>query len=327
MTLSIFEPRTEHIISVAVPVPLRQSFDFLVPTATSQNEIKPSIGARVKVPFGSRKLVGVIQAIKSDSEFPENKLKAALEILDQKSLFDDALWSSLIWLSRYYLAPIGEVMDAALPVALRQASDLMPSSKKTWVLTELGRSRSLDELNRAPLQLAIIRLFMKNSLLNAEDFKDNVSSWRQAVNALVEKGWVEETQSEPMLSRRAVDKQGLIILTEQQAEAVKVINESINQQCFSSTLLHGVTGSGKTEVYFSAMETVLAEDKQILLMVPEIGLTPQLIERVKQRFAEPLVVMHSGLNETERHLAWWHARQGNAKIVIGTRSAVFSAVC
>lgn len=324
MTLSIFEPRSEHIISVAVPVPLRQSFDFLVPMTSSQNEIKPSIGARVKIPFGPRKLVGVILAIKSDSDFPEDKLKPAIEILDQASLFDDALWSSLLWLSRYYLAPIGEVLDAALPVALRQANELMPTSKKTWALTEVGRSRSIDELNRAPLQLAIVKLFMKNSLLTADDFKDNASSWRQAINSLVEKGWVEETQTEPRLSCHSVNMQDSITLTEQQVAAVAAINQSISQQSFSSTLLHGVTGSGKTEVYFSAMESVLAMGKQILLMVPEIGLTPQLIERVQRRFSEPVVVMHSGLNDSERHLAWWHAKQGNAQIVIGTRSSVFS---
>ncbi|MGK0439726.1 MAG: primosomal protein N' (replication factor Y) [Paracoccaceae bacterium] len=306
-------------------MPLRQSFDFLLPITSPENEIKPSVGARVKVPFGARKLVGVIISIKSDSDFPENKLKPAIEILDQSNLFDDALWASLLWLSRYYLAPIGEVLDAALPVALRQAGELMPASKKTWALTEVGRSRSLDELNRAPLQLAIIKLFMKNSLLTADDFKDTATSWRQAVNALVEKGWVEETQAEPALAQRSLDKHDFITLTEQQAVAVESINQSIGQQRFCATLLHGVTGSGKTEVYFSAMESVLAIGKQILLMVPEIGLTPQLIERVKRRFSEPLVVMHSGLNDTERHLAWWHAKQGNAKIVIGTRSSVFSS--
>jgi len=92
MTLSIFEPRTEHIISVAVPVPLRQSFDFLVPLSTSENQIKPCVGARVKVPFGSRKLIGIIQAVKSSSDFPEAKLKTAIEILDKSSLFDASLW-------------------------------------------------------------------------------------------------------------------------------------------------------------------------------------------------------------------------------------------
>ncbi|MBL4673806.1 MAG: DEAD/DEAH box helicase family protein [Arenicella sp.] len=285
MTLSIFEPRSEHIISVAVPVPLRQSFDFLLPITSPQNEIKPSVGARVKIPFGSRQLVGVILAIKSDSDFPENKLKSAIEILDQSSLFDDALWTSLLWLSRYYLAPIGEVMDAALPIALRQASELMPSSKKTWALTDVGRSRSVDDLNRAPLQLAIIKLFMKNSLLTADDFKDTASSWRSAINVLVQKGWVEETQAAPALAERSVNKHDFITLTKQQAVAVESINQRISQHRFSATLLHGVTGSGKTEVYFSAMESILAIGKQILLMVPEIGLTPQLIERVKARFS------------------------------------------
>ena len=326
MTLSIFEPRTEHIISVAVPVPLRQCFDFLVPITTSETQIKPCVGARVKVPFGPRKLIGVIQAVKSDSDFPESKLKAAIEILDESSLFDESLWGSLLWLSRYYLAPIGEVMDAALPVTLRQGGALTPSSKKTWRLTDHGRSSSIDELNRAPLQLAIIRRFMKSSLLTADDFKETASSWRQAINALIDKGWVEETESEPRLAERELSGESLITLTDQQRVAVDALNGSIEQNSFSSTLLHGVTGSGKTEVYFSAIESVLLKGQQVLLMVPEIGLTPQLITRVQQRFSEPVVVMHSGLNDSQRHSAWWHAQQGNAKIVIGTRSSVFSSL-
>lgn len=325
MTLSIFEPRTDHIISVAVPVPLRQSFDFLVPITATEKQIKPCVGARVKVPFGSRKLIGIIQAVKSDSDFPENKLKSAIEILDDSSLFDEPLWDSLLWLTRYYLAPIGEVMDTALPVLLRQGADLMPGSKKTWALTDHGRSSPIDELNRAPLQLAIIKRFMKSRLLNVDDFKQTASSWRQAMNALVEKGWVEETNTEPYLAEREPDEPYSISLTEQQIVAVEAINSSIEQHGFSSTLLHGVTGSGKTEVYFSAIESVLAKGQQILLMVPEIGLTPQLISRVEQRFSEPVVVMHSGLNDTQRHQAWWHSKQGNAKIVIGTRSSVFSS--
>jgi len=325
MTLSILEPRTEHIMSVSVPVPLRQSFDFLVPVSTAENAITPCVGARVKVPFGSRKLVGVIQAVKSDSEFPENKLKTALEILDDSSVFDESLWHTIQWLSRYYLAPIGEVMDAALPVALRQGGAVTPSCKKTWALTDHGRSSSIEELNRAPLQLAIIKRFMKDALLTADDFKRTASSWRQAINALVEKGWVTETNAEPRLSVRSIDRPSSVALTEQQQAAVGALTLSIKSECFSSTLLHGVTGSGKTEVYFAAIEMVLAKQQQVLLMVPEIGLTPQLITRVEQRFAVPVVVMHSGLNETQRHNAWWHAKQGNANIIIGTRSSVFSS--
>jgi len=325
MTLSIFGARTNHILSVAVPVPLRQSFDFLVPIESKQEALAPAVGARVKVPFGSRKLVGVILEVKSSSDFPEDKLKPALEILDEHSVFDAALWPSLQWISRYYLAPIGEVMDAAMPVALRQAAGLMPSSKKTWTLTEQGRSRPVDELNRAPLQLALIKRFMSQRFLSADDFKDSASSWRQAIAALVEKAWVEEIDAEPYLPAREQERVTSLTLTSQQAEAVASIIDAIESEQFSSLLLHGVTGSGKTEVYFSAMESVLEQGKQVLLMVPEIGLTPQLISRVEQRFSQAVVQMHSALNDTERHHAWWHAKQGNAKIVIGTRSSVFSS--
>jgi primosomal protein N' (replication factor Y) len=325
MTLSIFGPRTDHIISVAVPVPLRQCFDFLVPISSAQNSIGAKVGARVKIPFGSRVLIGVIQEVKSDSEFPENKLKSALEILDSNNVFDESLWHSLLWLSRYYLAPIGEVMDTALPVSLRQGGVLMPSANKAWRLTDHGRSGSMDELNRAPLQLAIIKRFMNKSLLNAGDFKDTASSWRPAINALIEKGWVAETEDELVLAERQVDTPISITLSDEQQAAVDAINARLDLESFSSTLLHGVTGSGKTEVYFSAMEKVLSKGQQVLLMVPEIGLTPQLITRVESRFCDPVVVMHSGLNDTERHHAWWHAKEGNAKIVIGTRSSVFSS--
>ncbi len=316
---------SDHIISVAVPVPLRQTFDFLVPD-DSPTAVR---GARVKVPFGTRKLVGVITEVKSSSEFPESKLKKALEILDEISLFDEPLWHTLQWLSRYYLAPIGEVIGTALPSLIRQGGELRPANKKSWVLTDHGRASPLDELNRAPLQLAIIKRFMQSSLLDASDFKETSSGWRQAVNALVEKRWVQEYVSEPALAARTlkVDAREIetdLTLTGQQQDAVSGLFNAIDDKVFSCSLLHGVTGSGKTEVYFAAIDHVLALGKQALLLVPEIGLTPQLIDRIEQRFSAPVVMMHSGLNDTERHLAWWHARQGNAKIIVGTRSAVFS---
>lgn len=325
MTLSIFGARTNHILSVAVPVPLRQSFDFLVPIESAQQIAEPTVGARVKIPFGSRKLVGVILEVKSHSDFPEDKLKPVLEILDSHSLFDAALWQSLQWISRYYLAPIGEVMEAALPVALRQAASSMPSSKKTWALTEQGRSRPVDELNRAPLQLALIKRFMQQRFLSADDFKDTASGWRHAITALIKKDWVQEIEAEPYLPTRELGERVSLTLTPQQLGAVNLIRDAIDRNCFSSLLLHGVTGSGKTEIYFSAMESVLKKGKQILLLVPEIGLTPQLVDRVERRFNQAVVLMHSALNDTERHHAWWHAKEGNAKIVIGTRSSVFSS--
>ena len=115
-----------HIVSVAVPVPLRQTFDFLCPVG--QLEIVP--GMRIRVPFGARKLIGIVVAVKDSSDYPTSKLKSAIGVLDQTSLFDRSLWSTLQWLASYYLAPIGEVLDGAIPVKLRQGGELSPTPQK-----------------------------------------------------------------------------------------------------------------------------------------------------------------------------------------------------
>ena len=314
------------VLEVAVAVPLRQTFDFLVPPAVDKLSKSLTIGARVKVPFGQRQLVGLIIGIKATSDYPQNKLKHALEILDDSAVFDPPLMATLNWLSRYYLAAIGRVVEAALPVALRQGADLVPATKKTWRLSDIGRSSAIEELNRAPLQLAIIKRFMNSSCLSSEDFKQDSSGWRSAVKALLDKGWIEEFSAVPVLNVQNDKSPELakLIHTPQQRKAITALAEGIAEQTFSCSLLFGVTGSGKTEVYFAAMQEVLEKQQQILLLVPEIGLTPQLISRVQARFNYPVVSLHSNLNDSERHLAWWHAREGNARIVIGTRSAVFT---
>lgn len=320
------------IINVAVPVPLRQTFDFIRPESAATLHV----GARVRVPFGRRKLIGVIVALKEHSDYPADKLKQALEVLDEEPIFEANLWATLHWLSRYYLAPIGEVLEAAIPVKLRQGEGLQPLGKRSWQLSEKGRSSPLDELKNAPLQLAILKRFMGYASLASDDFKDHSSGWRQAVKALMEKGWLQEIESTPALaagnsrlledgSEHANADREAIVLNPEQRQAVDELLQLLDQQKFSCSLLQGVTGSGKTEVYFAVMKEVLRRDQQVLYLVPEIGLTPQLIARVEQSFDCPICVMHSGLNDTERHLAWWHGKQGNAGIVIGTRSAVFSS--
>lgn len=325
------------IVNVAVPVPIRQSFDFIMPQALLTQELAEKlaksdptvlVGCRVKVPFGPRHLIGVIMCVKAESDYPHNKLKSVVELLDTQTIFDASVWQTLLWLSRYYLAPIGEVIETAMPVHLRQGSICTPGVIKTWGLSEVGRSSSIDDLQRAPLQLAIVKRFMQSTLLSSNDFKADSSSWRQAIKALVEKGWVEEFTTLPMLTESVKTEElntQTLCLNQQQQSAVEALLKTIAQESFACTLLQGVTGSGKTEVYFAAMQAALNKNQQVLLLVPEIGLTPQLIERVQKEFSQPIAVMHSGLNDTERHLAWWHARQGNAKIVIGTRSAVFSS--
>jgi len=314
----MLKPAVNSIINVAVPVPIRRTFDFQVPD-NQATMIEP--GMRVLVPFANRKLIGVICEVKSHSDYPLAKLKQAIEIIDTDSIFSPPLWATIQWLANYYLAPLGEVVDAALPAALRQGKSIQPLSQKTWQLTEHARSADIDELQRAPLQLAIVKRLMAQTQLSATDFKEDSAGWRQAVNSLIKKKWLEQQLREPTLAAHNKHKTTTIKLNTQQQSA---ITELQALQGFNCALLHGVTGSGKTEVYFAAMRPILDQGKQILLLVPEIGLTPQLVERVSAHFSLPIVSLHSGLNDTERHLAWWHSKTGNARIIIGTRSAVFA---
>ncbi|MBT8115224.1 MAG: primosomal protein N' [Arenicella sp.] len=314
----------QTIATVAVPVPLRRTFDFKIPPDQALRGPQPCVGARVQVPFGARELIGVIIQLKDHSEYPEHKLKSLIKTLDPEPVFDPLLWSVLQWISRYYIAPIGEVLDTALPQVLRKGNPLAPPVVRSWRLTEHGRSCPIEELERAPLQLAIVKRFMHREVLSPIDFKQGSSGWRQALASLVNKGWIEEQSSVPELKEVADSDPSQVSLNEQQRIVVQKLQPLLRADRFSTSLLHGVTGSGKTEVYFAAMRQVIKHGRQVLMLVPEIGLTPQLLQRVKTQLGCPMVTMHSGLNPGERHLAWWHARQGSAKVVIGTRSAVFA---
>jgi len=311
------------IVSVAVPLPLRQTFDFLLPL-----ELGPvAVGGRVKVPFGKRKLIGFITAIKTHSDYPVARLKPVMEVIDSSSLFDLHLWSTLQWLTSYYLAPMGEVLAAAIPVKLRQGAVVKPAGQKSWQLSSFGEKANLDTLSRAPLQMAIVERFRHDGCLSAENFKFESGSWRQAVKALIAKKWLKESEQVPRLTVSTLAKglQAGFELNAEQNSAVSELTNAVDSNVFSCSLLHGVTGSGKTEVYFAVIQQVIDRGQQVLLLVPEIGLTPQLIDRVNATFSCPVTIMHSALNDSERHRAWWHSRQGEAKIVIGTRSAVFCA--
>jgi len=321
----------QAIISVAVPLPLRQTFDFFAPNnivACSSELANMVVGARVRVPFGNRKLIGVITEIKEHSSYSKGRLKQALELIDEDSIFDPKLWHCLAWISHYYLAPIGVVLDAAMPVKLRQGQALMPAARKTWKLSDIGRSSPIEQLDRAPLQLAIVKRFMRDSILCSEDFKEDARAWRSAIKALLDKNWIVEFEELPQLADNTeadLETNTPHVLTAEQTAAVDSLIKLVDAKSFSCTLLHGVTGSGKTEVYFEMMQKVIESGKQVLFLVPEIGLTPQLVNRIRSRFSCPITLMHSGLNDTERHLAWWHAQCGNAQIILGTRSAVFSS--
>lgn len=256
------------------------------------------------------------------SDVPPNKLRAAFEAIDTEPTFDSNLLALLTWAAEYYRHPVGEVLTSALPVLLRSGAPLR-EELILWRLTQLGSDEALAKLPQRSIRLrAIAEYLATHEQAAASEILSATESPLSALRNLEARGFVEQ------FARGALVRTPVSIvrpgpdLNEAQAGAVERIRGTLGS--FASHLLYGVTGSGKTEVYLHAIAEVLARDQQALVLVPEIALTPQLVARFRGRFDAPLAVLHSGLNDSERLAAWRDAREGTARIVIGTRSAIFS---
>jgi primosomal protein N' (replication factor Y) (superfamily II helicase) len=316
---------------LAVPSPLRRAFDYLPPleVATDSHAAlkKAEPGMRIRVSFGRTTCVALLLELREHSAVPENRLKPVQAVLDETPLFSAPLLALLRWASAYYQHPIGEVISNALPVLLRQDDPKQQASalrgESCWQLSDTGKALDRQKLARAPRQMALHQLLADSEKgLLAKDIDAVQSQWRAVMAKLVEKGWVKVIER-PCLPRSSAEPAITgPVLHGAQAEAVAHVEKQLGT--FAVSLLDGVTGSGKTEVYLSLIDATLARDEQALVLVPEIGLTPQLLERFRMRFAVPIAVLHSGLSDRERLCAWQSAREGKAPIVIGTRSAVFT---
>ena len=295
------------ILGIAIDTPLRRLFDYRAPAGSPV----PEIGQRIWVPFGRRRVVGVVIEQRTSSSIPAEKLRSAFEVIDDEPTVDPALLELLRWAADYYRHPLGEVISTALPVALRAGVPLT-EPVIAWRLTTLGRTEALSKL---PARASALRGAI-HSLLGSDNAPDIP---RELLKKLEQRGYVE--QYTPTAPEAPIEARTGLELNESQRAAVREIQTSLGS--FATWLLHGVTGSGKTEVYMQVIEAALAKGLQALGLVPEIGLTPQLISRFRARFDAPIAAMHSGLNDTERLTAWRDARSGKARIVIGTRSAVF----
>ena len=306
------------VAHVALPVPLARTFDYLLP-----DEMTAAAGCRVRVPFGKQQRVGIVVSVSEQSELPRNELKSVADVLDNETLFPPALWRILLWAADYYHHPIGDVLFHALPVLLRQGKPASPAPLWYWFATDEGRSVDLQSLKRAPKQQQALAALRQRNIWRHEVTEEGFSE--TAFQALREKALCDLRSELPAITdwRGAFQVSGdRLRLNTEQATAVGAIHSAADS--FSAWLLAGVTGSGKTEVYLSVLENVLAQGKQALVLVPEIGLTPQTIARFRERFNAPVEVLHSGLNDSERLSAWLKAKSGEAAIVIGTRSALFT---
>lgn len=308
---------------IAIPTPLRRHFDYLIPANLQAN--LPNAGVRVKVPFGRQTLVGILLEIVHETDVPAQKMKPVIEVLDEQPVFDSDLLQLLRWCTLYYHHPIGEVMQNALPVKLRQGAATHIKGIRRWQLTADGEQVDLQNLKRAAKQIALIGDLKQSpsGLLDSQLSEQHVG-WRPVMKRLQEKGLVESFEENALPIAKPM-RAAPTLNADQQRAIDRVIGRMNDEdKGFHAYVLEGVTGSGKTEVYLQIIEDVIKQGKQALVLVPEIGLTPQLLDRFLQRLNGRIAIMHSGLNDEERLQAWLHTQAGSADVIIGTRSAVFS---
>jgi primosomal protein N' (replication factor Y) len=311
----------DTILKVAVNVPLSREFDYRPPA----NEPLPAAGCRVRVPFGRGQQIGMVLAHASESTLPAGKLRAVAAVLD-----DDPLLSAAdLWLIRftsdYYHHPIGEVVAAALPALLRRGKSLQPTVV-TMAISAAGQSADVATIaRRAPRQAELLELLIDagNSGLDTGHLTAVLPTWRRAAKGLLQKGLItkQDVQAEDFDESLPAGAQRELTANEEQQQALAVLRRNDN---FGAYLLDGVTGSGKTEVYLQRMRDIIDQGKQVLVLVPEIGLTPQLVRRFRDRLGIEPALLHSGLTDSARLAAWRAARSATASLIVGTRSAIFT---
>jgi primosomal protein N' (replication factor Y) len=310
------------ILQVALDAPLRRVFDYRPPAAPEgQENAAPRPGVRVDVPFGRRRLIGILVAVIEDSAVPQDKLRQAVAILDQEPVFDAVTFHLLQWAAGYYHHPIGEVFAAALPASLR-AGQGTRSTLRAWSLTPSGRVELQSPARHRGPQLRALLAWLGEPGRAPGDALPRPFKAAQ-LRTLAAHGWIEDA---PLAAKMpSCAPTGLApVLSTAQADVLGQIAATLGQ--FAAHLLYGVTGSGKTEVYLRVIAMVIGQGGQALVLVPEIALTPQLVARFEERFGAGIAVLHSGLAGMERRDAWRAAHSGAAKIVIGTRSAIFTSL-
>ncbi len=319
-------PAAARVLRVAVPGgPLRRWFEYLPPAGEPAADAFPP-GTRVKVPFGGSVRTGVVLGTRGESEIEAGRLRRIAERLDDEPSIPPSLLRLLVWAAGYYHHPIGEVVRAALPAGLRRARPAKaPAAARAWRLT--GKAAASSTLAaRAPRQAAVAAALEEAARQGgepclAETRLRALPNWRPALRALAKKGWVEPLAAPP--APAAGTEPRLAAPNESQTQAVEAIVSAAG--AFRAFLLDGVTGSGKTEVYLAAIDRLVRFGAgQALVLVPEIGLTPQLVARFREALPVPVSVVHSGMPDGERLRSWEAARTGASRIVIGTRSAVFT---
>jgi len=305
------------LIRVALDVPIARLFDYRCDERAAQ------IGARVLVPFGRQKLIGIIVARPDSSGVPEAKLKRAITVLDTAPLLDRADLRLLEFAADYYVHPLGAVIMATVPAALRRVRS-REETPLAYALTAAGIAADIATLPpRARAQRDLLALLQNKIIIEHAAIGALGAAARTALKTFIAQGWVQTTTLPPgKPATMPTPSVGPALTAGQNAAAQAII---VALGTYQPVLLWGITGSGKTEVYLHAIAAALARNTQVLLLVPEIALTPQLESLVIARFPGlPVSTLHSGLADGERATRWQDARKGRARIVLGTRLSVFT---
>lgn len=321
------------LIRVALPVPLYREFDYL-PNSNNTNSANtltdsasnmaalPPIGGRVQVSFGRQTLIGIVvdHIDSNQSDVPLNKLKAIKRVIDTAPILDLQMLSLARWLASYYHYPLGDVLSVMLPTLIRQGKPLDMLVTHWRILPNVSEDDFHSNAHKQKQQFAMLKLHGEHGA--SEDTLLLEGMERPFLKRLEENGLIERFLEEQAAPRPVTLAKMPLTLNEQQQQAVDKIVATAKQAKYGGFLLNGVTGSGKTEVYLQAMQAILEAGKQVLVLVPEIGLTPQTRARFAARFAANILLLHSGLNVTQRLHGWEDCRQGRAQIIIGTRSSI-----
>lgn len=312
------------IARVVVGLPLTTVFSYKIP-----EKLIPQIqkGMRVLVPFGPRKITGYVVETTNEVEFEyKDKLKEIIKVLDKVPIINEKLLCLTGWIAEYYLAPWGEVIKAALPAGLERVK---PKYEKYLSLNKFYSEKELKEkFNKSPKQQEVIRSLLNGKVLYKK-LSYEIKNLSSVVNVLHKNSIIKidlkEVNRNP-LSHIEVDESQRIPkeLNSEQYKAFNEISDGIKADQYKVYLLHGITGSGKTEIYMQSISETLIRGKDVIFLVPEIAITPQLIQRFKTRFGDKVALLHSALSEGERYDEWRRIRVGKARIAVGPRSAIFA---
>jgi primosomal protein N' (replication factor Y) (superfamily II helicase) len=308
---------------IIIPSPLKEALTYRVPEELRH---AVSVGMRVLIPLGKRKLSGIVFEL--IPETPLQHIKDVIAVLDDAPIVDELLLTLSHWASQYYVASMGEVLSTILPPTSRMEIERIVVAKSRWMQTNdvLGQ-KILDVLRnkkgRTSLK-SLTRAFGRTNISRTLEQLQSAGDIEVRERLLGKRKTVRLDRSEVCASPSSEQKR--FTLNMEQRAALTAVKARVESGGFATFLLHGVTGSGKTEVYLRAMECVRRSGRQSLILIPEISLTPQLLNLLNARFTGRVGVLHSGLTAAERWAQWWQIKRGNVDIVVGARSAVFAPV-